>query len=284
MDTAQTTIRMDSRWPARRDGPADPACAESPIMASMDATSQTQARWFYFTPGRFVIGLLAVEVLLWLSERFGWLGWHKGYAVLTAVAVVGVAMILMLLWFAVALAFRRRFPFILWPLLLLAVAVALPLSWLAVEMRKAREQKEAVDTIWKAEGDVVYNWQWDLSRRGMETQQPDEPPWLRAMLEDEFFSCITQVTSGPTKQLANLPPDVPQPISTVPWDDTMLEPLAKLRELQWLDLRCTDTTDAGLEHLSGLRKLRGLSLDYTKVTDAGVAKLQQALPNCKITR
>ena len=29
--------------------------------------------------------------LLWLSDRFGWLGWHKGYAVLTGVAG-GVAM------------------------------------------------------------------------------------------------------------------------------------------------------------------------------------------------
>ena len=63
-------------------------------MATMDAPTQT--RWFHLTPGRFVIGLLAVEGLLWLSDRFGWLGWHKGYAVLTGVACVGVAMLVML--------------------------------------------------------------------------------------------------------------------------------------------------------------------------------------------
>ena len=100
----------------------------------MDAPTQT--RWFHLTPGRFVIGLLAVEGLLWLSDRFGWLGWHKGYAVLTGVASVGVAMVLMLVWFAVAVVFRRRFQFSMRSLLVLVVVVAVPCSWLAVEMRR----------------------------------------------------------------------------------------------------------------------------------------------------
>ena len=69
-------------------------------MTGMDDTPQARIRWFHLTPDRLVIGLLAVEVLLWLWERFGWLGWHKGYAVLTAVATVGVAMLLMLFWCA----------------------------------------------------------------------------------------------------------------------------------------------------------------------------------------
>ena len=43
-------------------------------------------RWYRLTPDRLLIGLLIVECLLWLSERFGWPTWHKGYAVLTAVA------------------------------------------------------------------------------------------------------------------------------------------------------------------------------------------------------
>ncbi len=55
----------------------------------MDATTQARVRWFHPTPGRFVVALLAVEVLLCPSERFGWLGRHKGYAVLTCVAGVG---------------------------------------------------------------------------------------------------------------------------------------------------------------------------------------------------
>ena len=59
------------------------------LIAAMNDTPQARTRWFHLTPGRFVLALLAVEVLLWLSERFGWLGWHKGYVVLTGVAVVG---------------------------------------------------------------------------------------------------------------------------------------------------------------------------------------------------
>ena len=55
-------------------------------------------RWLHLTPGRFVIGLLAVEVLLWLSERFQWLRW----TMMITVAAVGMAMLLILVWCAVA--------------------------------------------------------------------------------------------------------------------------------------------------------------------------------------
>ncbi len=66
----------------------------------MTDTTQARVRWFHITPGRFVLALLAVEVLLRLSERVGWLGWRRtwrqrayGVSVLTAVAVVGVAIV-----------------------------------------------------------------------------------------------------------------------------------------------------------------------------------------------
>ncbi len=56
-------------------------------------------RRFYPTPAWLIFGLLVVEGLLWLSERFHWPAWHKGYAVLIGVACVGVAMLVMLGWF-----------------------------------------------------------------------------------------------------------------------------------------------------------------------------------------
>ncbi len=55
-------------------------------------------------------------------------------------------------------------------------------------------------------------------------------------------------------------------------------------QLEDLTLRGSNVTDASLENLKGMFQLRVLCLSETKVTDAGVAKLQQALPNCKITR
>ncbi len=45
--------------------------------------------WLHFTPERFVIALLCVEALLWLSESFH--AFAKGWAMLTTIACVGVA-------------------------------------------------------------------------------------------------------------------------------------------------------------------------------------------------
>lgn len=43
-------------------------------------------------------------------------------------------------------------------------------------------------------------------------------------------------------------------------------------------------SDAGLVHLAGLTRLELLGLENTQITDAGLAKLKEALPNCKISR
>ena len=66
--------------------------------------------------------------------------------------------------------------------------------------------------------------------------------------------------------------------------DAGLEHLEGLTQLGELYLTSTKVTDAGLEHLKGLAQLKILQLAGTPVTDEGVKKLQQALPNCKISR
>jgi Leucine-rich repeat (LRR) protein len=66
--------------------------------------------------------------------------------------------------------------------------------------------------------------------------------------------------------------------------DSGLIHLQRLGRLEVLELSDTKVTDAGLRHLRGLMELQSLWLDNTQVTDAGVAELQQALPNCHITR
>ncbi|MGA2033283.1 MAG: protein kinase [Thermoguttaceae bacterium] len=94
-------------------------------------------------------------------------------------------------------------------------------------------------------------------------------------------------------------------INTCP-DNEHLKAIARLTTLRELDLTGAEVTDAGLEQLRGLKNLRRLLLSETKVSDqglehlrglsdlielhliktevtaAGVAKLQAALPNCKI--
>ncbi len=87
----------------------------------MTDPTATRRRSFRFTPTWLIFGLLVVEALLWLSDRLQWPTWHKGYAVLIAAAAVGVAFLLMLLWFIVAVGIRLRFQFSVRSLLVLTV-------------------------------------------------------------------------------------------------------------------------------------------------------------------
>ena len=73
-------------------------------------------------------------------------------------------------------------------------------------------------------------------------------------------------------------------LGKTPVTDAAMESLGKCTGLKELSLWDVKITDAGLAHLHGLKKLEKLQLNYTKVTDEGVTALQEALPNCKITR
>ena len=103
---------------------------------------EAKSRWYRPTPGWLLLVLLAVEVLLPLSERFHWFAFneHKGWTVLIAVAVVGVAMMLLIDWFLLSAVFHWTFPVSVRSLLLLALAVAVPCGWLGLEMKEARKQ------------------------------------------------------------------------------------------------------------------------------------------------
>ena len=85
-------------------------CGWAGILAVMEE-AQPKLRWYRLTPDRLVLLLLVGECLLWLSDRLGWPTWHKGYAVLTMMAMVGSGILAMAVWFVVALVFRRRFQF-----------------------------------------------------------------------------------------------------------------------------------------------------------------------------
>ena len=257
----------------------------------MEDTTPPQLRWFRLTPGRFVLLLLAVEVFLWLSERFGWIEWHKGYAELAAVAVVGAAVLFVVGWFGVALIFRLRFQFSLRLLLVLVVIVALPCSWLAVEMRKAGEQKAAVERL-RALGAWIWYDHEPEKGNPFAAVEPPGPALLRSLLGDDFFADVagvsvqddTDVTDAdfePLRQFARL-----QELALVSprITDATFAHIKRLTELRRMLLRSSQVTDGGLKNLTGMACLELLDLSRTKVTSAGVAKLQQALPNCKIVR
>ncbi len=58
--------------------------------------------------------------------------------------------------------------------------------------------------------------------------------------------------------------------------------LAELKQLQKLSLAGSGVSDKALPPLGDLTNLRELDLTGTKVTASGIAKLKEALPNCKI--
>ena len=68
-----------------------------------------------------------------------------------------------------------------------------------------------------------------------------------------------------------------------PITDDDLPHLWSLDKCLHLELHNTQVTDQGLKHLEGLSNLKYLSLHNTQVTDEGVARLQAALPGCKIS-
>ena len=111
-----------------------------------------------------------------------------------------------LLWFIVALIFRRQFQFSIRSLLLLAVAIALPCGWMTAAMKKAREQLEAVRWIESLEGEMHYDW--DVDEQGIQllNAQPPGPEWLRDLLGDTFFSEVVDFYPSPTTSIIG-PPD-----------------------------------------------------------------------------
>ena len=139
-------------------------------------------RRFCLTPAWLISGLLVVEGLLWLSERYKWFWFNekKGWTVLIAVAVAGVAVLVMLGWFGVALVARGRFQFSIRSLLVLVVVVAIPCSWLAVEMRAAKREQEIAAAIERLDGEVGWS-------------EPSVPAWLRKLLGNDFGTLVVAV-------------------------------------------------------------------------------------------
>jgi hypothetical protein len=249
-------------------------------------TPTPNRRWYHLTPARFFIGLLVVQVVLLLSERFQWFAFNqnKGWAVLIAVGVVVVAVLVMLTWGLVCFLLRRRFQFRVRSLLVFLLAVSLPLGWFAWEMQRARRQREAVEGIEKVGGEVSY----DFLTYDREWARP--PAWLQRWLGDDFFfdvetvilATMADVGDGDVRHLKVLSKLEFLSLNGMDVTDAGLQQVQGLAELETLYLSSPQITDDGLEHLMALTNLKFLLLGCSQVTDEGVKRLQQELPNCEI--
>jgi hypothetical protein len=229
----------------------------------MDDAATPKHRWYRVTPDRLILGLLAVEAFLLLSQWGGWFlfNQHKGWTVLMAVAAIGVTLLLSFIWFVASLVFRWRFQYSLRSLSLLIVTAAIPCSWLAREMQRARTQREAIATIVAAGGAVEYD---SSPHSHSSTRTPNHPEWLERLLGVDFLADVTSLRFRDGKDVVSLDAN-----------------LRMLRQLHWLDLTRSKVSDTDLNQLEGLDQLVVLSLSGTDAGDIGLRKLR-CLPHLAI--
>jgi hypothetical protein len=250
-----------------------PKTAGPVILTGMSDAADRRLRWYHLTPDRFVIGLLAVDGLLGLSGRFQC--FEKGWPVLIALATLAMAALFLLAWFAVALVTGWRFQFSIRSLLVLTLAVAAPFSWLAVERKAAREQKDAVEEMRRLGWDVSYDWYNPFALK----PQPPQPAWLRNLLGEDFFARVIycrngKITDAGRADLEGFSKLERLWLSGTGITDAVLEHLEGLTQLRYLRLSSTRVTGAGLANFKGLTKLRRLELRGTNITDAGLEHLK----------
>lgn len=230
-------------------------------------TRTPNRRWYHLTPDRLFIGLLVVQVFLFLSDRFDWLSFneHKGWTVLIAVGVVCIAVVVMLIWGLACLCLRRRFQFGIRSLLVFLVTVNVPLGWFAGEMQRARGQREVVEALNVGGGKAgtAVGYECEFVYDEVVGGAPPPPRWLEELLGDDFFYEAVAASAGGLEYGCN---------AEFGDDDARL--LERIPTLKYLSLEYTLLTDSGVEHLVGLVGVEDLRLDGTQITDDGLAHLK----------
>ena len=244
-------------------------------------------RWFHPTPGILLLVLLAAEGILLLANWFQWI--PKGWAVLIAVASFVATMVLMFLWFIASLIFHWRFQFSIRSLLILTSIVAILSSRLAVEVKKAKKQLQAVEAIRKAGGVVYYFYdKRDADGNEFVGEEMPRPVWLQALVGKarvclvNFNDAAAKISDTDLKHVEELTDLQRLFLENTLVTDTGLMHIEGLSELTVLSLDGTPITDSGLGHIHDLPRLEFVTLTNTKVTGKGIEKLKRALPNCEI--
>ena len=156
---------------------------------------------------------------------------------------------------------RRWFQFSLRTLMVFMVVCAVVSAWVGSKLDETRREQRVVTRIESMAGDVDYN----------EIRWPRSITW--------HFRRVRYVNLDAMRfELVFPGREIHFPVAT----DDDLKQLGTLARLTSLNLSGTQVTDAGLVHLHGLADLQWLYLFGTQVTDEGVARLQKALPKCRI--
>ena len=150
--------------------------------------------------------------------------------------------------------------------LLLAALLAVGVAY-ARRASRAKVQREAVAAI-EARGGTI------------DERLGSAPAWLAPVLGEDFFTTVSKVTFAEGSKAFEALPHVARlsdlqslDLSGASFLDSDLKPIGKLTALEALFLKNTAVGDAGLAHLAPLKNLRRLDLSGTRVTDNGLKVL-----------
>lgn len=191
---------------------------------------------------------------------------------------------------------RRCLQFGTRTMLLVVLICAIPCSWLAIKIDRARKQQAAVAKLMTLYGSAHFDYETGDPPVGLDTPTPPGPAWLREFLDTDLFgrviragaqndasmACLTamphlrdlylygEITDVGLQQLDALPQLTGMEIHSDRVTNTGLAHLKNLSRLQSLELWGKQPTDAGLKHLEGLNQLEVLRLRLPEMTDAGL--------------
>jgi hypothetical protein len=206
--------------------------------------------------GHILIGLLVVEGILVLCDRFRWFGFdeHKGWTGSMAVLCVAAAALLLLV-----VRRPRWHQFSLRSLLIFTLIVAIASDWLEREAELKRQERDAVAAIVKGGGVVEWDYQWNNPTKYNPNANPPGPDWLRGLFGENFFARVRLLSFAQ------------RPVTET---DVAAANLDRIAEVRVLYFNKTGLTDAGLAHVKGFDKLEVLSMNDTRITDAGLSELR----------
>ncbi len=240
---------------------------------SFDSSAQEpDRRWFYRPSLGVLVRLLTFEALLLLADRLHWFTYTNNSRLTTWLACGGVVALFVpslirlsavfahSSWRAVSrfLRARRWYQFSLRSLLVFTLLFALTVGWLGSKIAQKGRERQAVEAIARAGGQVWFDQQRPNNPNG--PSEPSGPRWLRSLLGDNFFSEIKEVelSSG---------------------DDATLAQLDALRDVENFGLAGSKITDAGLtqwlDHLKDLPQLRTLGLNGLNVGNSALGRIKE---------
>jgi hypothetical protein len=148
---------------------------------------------------------------------------------------------------------RRWFQFSLRTLMIFTAVVAVGCGWLATKIEKKRREQQTIELILSKGGHIGFDYQrvddldgFILGKAWHIGGEPSAPRWLQSIFGENFFSEVQFVYFD------------------------------RENSASW--------TDAEMENLKYLSQLEELQLREVQVSDAEIKELQKALPNCHIDR